>query len=146
MLPKLFQEKPKHAVLVDSGPIVALFNPSDKYHSRVKNFLKGFRQGLVSTWPVLTECLHLLSYSHKSQDALLEWIDRGALNLQDLTLDDLKYVRSRMKKYSDLPMDLADASLMALAEKEGYRKIMSIDADFQIYRTLQGKYLENLLI
>ena len=50
-----------------------------------------------------------------------------------------------MEKYSDLPMDLADASLMALAEARQIREIISLDADFSIYRTLKGKVLHNLL-
>ncbi|EMI67880.1 toxin-antitoxin system, toxin component, PIN family [Leptospira interrogans str. FPW1039] len=50
-----------------------------------------------------------------------------------------------MKKYSDLPMDLADASLMCIAERQGIERIISIDSDFSIYKTLKGKFLQNLL-
>ncbi|EMJ57201.1 toxin-antitoxin system, toxin component, PIN family [Leptospira interrogans serovar Valbuzzi str. Duyster] len=63
----------------------------------------------------------------------------------EINLEDLRYIKNRMKKYSDLPMDLADASLMCIAERKGVERIISIDSDFSIYKTLKGKFLQNLL-
>ncbi|PJZ47522.1 type II toxin-antitoxin system VapC family toxin [Leptospira saintgironsiae] len=134
----------KNVALVDSGPIIALFNSSDDYHKSVFKFIKGFKGSLFTTWPVITEVIYLLSFSIDAQSDFLEWIERGSLQILDITLDDLKYIKSRMQKYSDLPMDLADASLMCIAEREGIYNIISIDSDFSIYKTLKGKYLTNL--
>ena len=131
--------------LIDSGPIIALFNADDQYFSISRDSLKNYRGNLITTWPVITEAIYMLSFSIAAQSALLEWIERGGISVENLIPEDLKYIKSRMKKYSDLPMDLADASLMCLAERLSVTAIFSIDSDFSIYRTLQGKQLNNLI-
>ncbi|TGL46481.1 PIN domain-containing protein [Leptospira wolffii] len=131
--------------LIDSGPMIALFNASDEYHKSVFKFLKSYKGGLKTTWPVITEAVYLLSFSVSAQSDFLEWIERGGVQISEIAVRDLKYIKNRMQKYSDLPMDLADASLICLAEREEISKIVSIDSDFSIYRTLKGKYLTNLL-
>lgn len=131
--------------LIDSGPLIALFNSSDKFHFPVREFLQSFSGKLYTTWPVITEALHLLSYSIQAQANLLEWIERGGLQMENLDISDVRYIKDRMVKYSDIPMDMADASVMCIAEKNKITRIISIDSDFSIYRTLNGKYLKNML-
>ena len=135
----------RNAALVDAGPLIALFDGTDRHHARLLSFMKSYKGRLLTTWPVLTEALHLLGFSTNAQDDLLQWAERGSLELCDLSIDDIKYMRQRMAKYADIPMDLADASLMCLAESSAIEHIVSIDSDFSIYRTLKGKYLLNLL-
>lgn len=134
----------RSASLIDSGPLVALFHRSDRYHKQAIAFLRGYTGRFVTTWPVITETLYLLSSSASTQSNLLEWIERGSLELRDLDMLDLKYIRTRMRKYADVPMDLADASLMAVSERTSIITIASIDSDFSIYRTSKGKYLGNI--
>ncbi len=131
--------------LIDSGPIFALFDAKDSYHKLVKKFLQTYTGKLITTWPVLTEVLYLLSYSIKAQQDFLEWIDRGAIELIEHSSSDIKYIKDRMNKYSDVPMDLADVSLMCISEKEKIKHIISVDSDFSIYKNSNGKYLTNLL-
>src|SRR5262245_12599383 len=131
----------RSAALVDAGPLIALFDGTDRHHARVLAFLKTFKGKLVSTWPVLTEAVHMLGFSQLAQDDLLQWVERGSLGLVELGTADVKYIRQRMKKYANIPMGLADASLMCVAERETIHAIVSIDSDFSIYRTLKGKYL-----
>lgn len=135
----------RNVVLIDSGPIIALFNSKDKFHKSCIKFLKTFRGELVSTWPVVSEVIYLLSYSIETQTDFLEWIERGSIQIIDISIEDIRYIKNRMRKYSDLPMDLADASLMCISEKQGIEKIISIDSDFSIYKKLKGKYLQNIL-
>ncbi|TGL98011.1 type II toxin-antitoxin system VapC family toxin, partial [Leptospira jelokensis] len=132
----------KNVALIDSGPIIALFNSKDKFHKPTLKFLKSYTGELISTWPVVTEVVYILAFSVHAQADFLEWIERGSVQIVDLNLEDLKYIRNRMKKYSDLPMDLADASLMCISEKQGIERIISIDSDFSIYKNLKGKYLQ----
>ncbi|PKA11211.1 pilus assembly protein [Leptospira meyeri] len=134
----------KNEALIDSGPIIALFNSKDKFHKPTLKFFKSYTGELISTWPVVTEVVYILSFSVHAQSDFLEWIERGSIQIIDLNLEDLKYIKNRMKKYSDLPMDLADASLMCISEKKGIERIISIDSDFSIYKNLKGKYLQNL--
>ncbi|TGK38428.1 PIN domain-containing protein [Leptospira gomenensis] len=135
----------QNVALIDSGPIVALFNSNDKFHKSTYKFIKAYKGSLFSTWPVVAEVIYLLSFSIDAQSDFLEWIERGSIHVLDISLEDLRYIKNRMKKYSDLPMDLADASLMCIAEKEGIERIISIDSDFSIYKTLKGKFLRNIL-
>ncbi|XDD45295.1 type II toxin-antitoxin system VapC family toxin [Leptospira sp. WS39.C2] len=134
----------KNVALIDSGPIIALFNSKDKFHKHTLKFLKSYNGELVSSWPVITEIVYLLAFSVEAQSDFLEWIERGSIKIFDLNIEDLKYIKNRMRKYSDLPMDLADASLMCISEKMGIERIVSIDSDFSIYKNLKGKFLQNL--
>lgn len=135
----------KNVALIDSGPIVALFNSNDKFHKSTYRFIRSYKGSLFSSWPIVTEAVYLLSFSIEAQSDFLEWIERGSIRILDINLEDLRYIKNRMKKYSDLPMDLADVSLMCIAEREKIERIISIDSDFSIYKTLKGKFLQNLL-
>lgn len=135
----------KKDIIVDSGPLIALFNKKDKYHVTILKYLKKFNGRLKTTWIVVSEVMHLLSFSVEVQLNFLEWIAREGLIVEDIKSEDMEYLIKRIKKYSDLPMDLADASLMCLAERENIQQVLSIDSDFDIYRTLKGKSLENVL-
>lgn len=131
-------------ILIDSGPLVALFNKGDRFHAKALSFLKGFRDRPITTWPVVAETLYLLAGSVEAQAGFLEWIERGSLQIENLDLLDVRYIRNRMLKYSDIPMDLVDASVMAIAERKSIHAIASIDSYFTIYRTTKGKYLKNM--
>lgn len=132
-------------VLIDSGPLIALFDRSDRYHETVLNFLRSFEGELVSSWPVLSEVSHMLDFNLDVQLDFLEWVHRGAVQLPPLHRDELKEIIEMMRQYTNVPMDLADATLVFLAHREKLEKIISIDSDFSIYRTLNKRFLRNIL-
>ena len=134
----------KNTVLIDSGPLIALFDKSDRYHQEVLSFLKSFNGKLVTTWAVLTEVSHMLDFNLQVQIDFLKWIELGAVEVYEITQNDLTTIIVMMEKYTNVPMDLADASLMFVAHKEDIRKIVSIDSDFDIYRTLKQGFVENV--
>ena len=119
--------------IIDSGPLIALFDKDDRYHKSVVTFLKGFRGELITTWSVITEASHMLDFSLKAQLDFLRWVHIGGVRLYEITQEDLEEIIGMMTKYSDIPMDLADASLMYIANKEKISNIVSIDSDFDIY-------------
>lgn len=128
-------------ILLDTGPIVAFFDASDDYHKICLDLLKGVMEPLITTWPVLTEAFYLLGFSWKAQDNLWEFIMRGGVEI--LSLDDRQQVRCRqiMEKYADLPMDLADGTLVVLAESKKVKKVFTLDhKDFQIYKPSHTKH------
>jgi predicted nucleic acid-binding protein len=129
-----------NAVLVDSGPLIALFDRSDNYHNRIKTFIRDFPCRMISTLAVLTEVSHMLDFSVDAQLDFLEWVMRGGLYLEAVEQGDMAKLIGLIRKYRDLPCDLADATLVLAAEKTGIRSIISIDSDFDIYR-LPGKML-----
>ena len=127
-------------ILIDTGPIVAFFDKDDRYHALCIDILKEMSGPLVTTWPVLTECFYLLNFSWEVQDSLWLFIQRGGAKIYPLEKELLIRCRELMKQYHDLPMDLADATLVALAEVLEVTKIFTIDhKDFSIYRFKQRR-------
>ena len=127
-------------ILIDTGPIVALFDASDSYHNLCAKELKRFNQPLITTWPILTEAFYLLAFSWKAQDNLWEFIMRGGIEILSLDVKMQSRCRELMKKYNDLPMDLADGTLVVLAESQGINRIFTLDhRDFKIYRIANRK-------
>lgn len=130
---------------IDTGPIVALFDKSDDKHQRCLNIFKKINEPLITTWPVLTEAFYLLSFSSSVQDDLWELIERGVVSIYDINKDLMKNCRRLMKKYHDLPMDLADATLVVAAEAENISTIFTLDhKDFAVYKTKLGKHFRLL--
>ncbi|MDH5669502.1 MAG: PIN domain-containing protein [Nitrospira sp.] len=130
-------------ILVDAGPLIALIHKDDAHHARCVVAFRAITEPLGTVWPALTEAMYLLSFSWKAQEALWETIDRGVVNLLDVEGRDLVRIRELMKKYKDLPMDLADAALVAVAERERIRRIFTLDRrDFEVYRPAKlGRFI-----
>lgn len=105
------------------------------YHEQCVSALKSLRGPLATAWPPLTEAMYLLNDLPAAQKALWEMLVRKALRLLPLGLIDLPRIRELRRKYADHPMDLADAALVRIAEREGIRKIFTVDKrDFAVYR------------
>ena len=130
--------------LIDAGPLIALFNNKDKYHEQIKAFLKDYNGVLTSSWPVITEVTHMLDFSVQAQIDFLTWVSLGGIILEDLSDDGLSRIIELSRKYSDVPMDLADASLVVLSEKLRIKEIISIDSDYYVYRTINKEMIENI--
>ena len=125
-------------ILIDSGPLIALFDKSDKYHESAIKFLKNNKLPLITTIASITETLHLLDFNRNAQIDFLEWINNGALEIHNIEISDFHRIKDLTEKYSDLPMDFADSCLVFLAEKLNINTIVTIDIDFSIYR-IKGK-------
>ncbi len=124
-------------ILIDSGPLIALFDSSDKYHQKAVDFIKTNKYPLATTLASITETLHLLDFNRNAQIDFLEWVHRGAVEIHNIENSDFKRLRELTEKYRDLPMDFADSCLVYLAEKLNLNTIATIDRDFTIYR-IQG--------
>jgi len=133
-------------IIVDAGPLIALFDKDDKYHNSVIKFLKTFDGQLITSWPVITEVTHLLSFNVNVQIDFLEWLKREAVTIINLENIHLERIIQLSKKYSDVPMDLADSSLIVIAELTNITDIITIDSDYYIYRTKNKKSLNNILL
>ena len=130
-------------VLVDAGPLIALIHADDRHHQRCVAAFQPLTEPLGTVWPVLTEAMYLLAFSWKAQEALWEMLDRGVIVLLPLGNSEAARMRELMKKYRDLPMDLADAALVAVAEREKIRHIFTLDRrDFGVYRPVKlGRFI-----
>jgi predicted nucleic acid-binding protein len=125
-------------VLVDAGPLVAVLDETDGDHQRCVSVLKRLSDPMITTWPVVTEAMYLLGQTQNpldSQDALLAMLDRQLVLVVELRREDLPRLEALIRKYRGLPMDLADATLVRVAERETVRQVFTLDKrDFQVYR------------
>nr|WP_320193007.1 PIN domain-containing protein [uncultured Desulfobacter sp.] len=127
-----------HSILIDSGPLIALFDSSDKYHQKTVEFIQSNQVLLITTIASITEVLHLLDFNRNAQLDFIEWVNRGGVEIADIHNRDFQRIRSLTEKYRDLPMDFADSCLVLLAEKKQIHVVATIDRDFTIYR-IKGK-------
>ncbi len=138
----------RNDIVVDGGPLLALFDRDDAHHARVRQALKR-NQGLrfLTTWPVLTETSALLS-SRVGKDTeieFLDWVAAGGVTVAHLDNADLDAMIGLLRKYRDFPFDFADTSVAALATSLGVNRVLSVDRDFEVCRAASGKPLQNLL-
>jgi predicted nucleic acid-binding protein len=122
--------------LTDAGPLVALIDADEADHETCALALRSLRLPLITTWPAFTEAMYLLGRAGGAvgQQALWKLLRTRRLKIADLSSAAIERSEVLMVKYADLPMDLADATIVALAEERGERRIFTLDDDFQIYR------------
>jgi predicted nucleic acid-binding protein len=126
-------------ILVDTGPLVALFDHADAQHDRCANVLKSLREPVKTTIPVLTEAFYMLGPESRESDRLREFIEHRGLSVWFFDAGSLTRAFELMELYADHPMDLADASLVVAAESLGTRKVFTVDRnDFETYRVRRG--------
>lgn len=122
-------------VLVDSGPLVALFDPSSRARPACRAALDVLgRAELVTNLAVLTEATSLLDFSIDARRALFAFVASGALTVDPVGASDVSRAGELMDKYADVPMDFVDATLVAQAERLGTTGIFTLDEDFDTYR------------
>lgn len=136
-------------IIADTGFWVALANPNDQYHALALQTFAGLREPLISTWPVMTEVCHLLLKRRgiRSQLKFIQLYRQGVFEAFLLDSSHSSRIESLMLAYADLPMDLADASLVMLAEHLNDGRILSTDRrDFHTYRWKNTRPFTNLLL
>lgn len=131
--------------LTDAGPLVALIDADEQDHQRCRNALDEVTLPMVTTWPAFTEAMYLLGRGGwPAQQALWRLVQRGDLEIADLEDADIQRTADLMRTYADRPMDLADASLVVVAERRDLRRIFTLDSDFHIYRLRNRRRLSTL--
>ena len=133
------------SIVVDAGPLIALFDRDDRHHRRAVEFLRKSRLRLITNLPVLTEATFLLRFSVEAQRDLLWWA-HNSMDIDQATSSDLPRIIALLDKYSDMPADFADASLVAMAERLNLSRVASVDRDFSIYRLTGKRHFENIFL
>ena len=132
-------------ILTDTGPLIALLDKRDNQHRRCLDVIGTLpAEPMLTTWPCFTEAMHILGAvgGYRYQAVLWKWVQEMKLELHDPALSEIRTMNDLMKTYQDTPMDLADASLVALAEHGKMKRIFTVDSDFYIYRLSDGSALE----
>ena len=126
-------------ILVDTGPLVGLFDATDQSHAGCRRILSRLDDRLATTLPVLTEALHLLRPLTHRVSGLIDFIRDGGAAVVSLERKSLNRCFELMQRYADIPMDFADASIVAAAEQVGTDKVFTLDhKHFGIYRITRG--------
>jgi predicted nucleic acid-binding protein len=124
-------------ILTDAGPLIALIDRGESHHQACVDCMAELSGPMLTTWPAFTEAMYLLGEAGgwKAQSALWLLEEKGDVEIAEQSPEDRRRMDALMEKYHDRPMDLADASLVALAERRGLRDVFTLDhADFQTYR------------
>lgn len=123
------------AGLIDTGAIVAIVESDDGWHSACLSALRSVRLPLLTTEAVLTEAFHLVGRTPHYNEKTWNFVRSGALTVRPLDDSDLPGLHALMARYSDRPMDFADATLVHLAAREAISLILTVDHDdFETYR------------
>lgn len=132
-------------VLLDAGCIVALLDRDERHHENCVDAFRTLSGPVVTCEPVIAESCHLLRKQAGATNAILENVERGVFRLPVRLEEIAAPVRTLMRRYARVPMDLADACLVAMAEVLETGRILTLDDDFRIYRWKQTKGFEILI-
>jgi len=132
-------------VLLDTGPIVAMLDRSERNHKRCAEVVASIEAPLITCEAAITEACYLLRNIPKASSAVLENVARGMFLIPFRLQGRADRLVKLMKKYADVPMDFADACLVDLAGELKTGRILTLDADFQIYRWSRNRPFEMLL-
>ena len=126
--------------LTDAGPLIALIDAGEPDHERCVQAVADLELPLLTTWPAFTEAMYLLGRAAgwRGQEALWRLVLRDDLVIAAATAESNQRSAALMQRHADRPMDLADATLVALAEERGLSRVFTLDADFHVYR-LHGR-------
>ena len=122
--------------LTDAGPLIAIIDGDEPDHASCMDALDQLTLPLITAWPAFTEAMYLLARAGgiRAQQALWRLVSTDRLVVADLSPSAIDRSARLMDQYADRPMELADATLVALAEERGDRRIFTLDTDFQVYR------------
>ena len=134
-----------NSVLLDTGFIVARLDRSEQYHEQCLRVTDALLAPLITCEAVIVESCHLLRHVDGGQEAILENVEKGIFQVPFALANRAAEVARLMKKYADVPMDLADACLVDLVTQLGTGRILTLDSDFTIYRWGRNRPFELLL-
>lgn len=123
-------------ILCDAGVLLCLVDLTQPLHKAYRATVTGLAKPLITTWPCLTEAMYLALHrgGWAMQKQLGQLLLDKLLVIYEVQENDYARLLDLMEKYRDRPMDLADATLVLVAEKTGYRQILTLDSDFLFYR------------
>ena len=133
------------ATLIDAGPLTALLNPNDEWHAWARETVQQLALPLLTSEPVLTEALYLLRRDGCDADELFALAGHGVIKVGISFEDEQTPLRELMTRYRNIPMSLADATLVRLSELHPDGRVFTLDADFHIYRRHGNKVIPVLM-
>ncbi|MEP7347295.1 MAG: PIN domain-containing protein [Gemmatimonadaceae bacterium] len=132
-------------VLIDTGPVVALLNRRDRHHAWVRDVLDTVEPPIFTCEAVVSEACFLLERFTGGQDAVLELLAKGVLKVDFRMLSEIDALRGLMRKFTNVPMSLADACLVRMTEIDTQSVILTLDSDFRVYRRNRRQVIPTIM-
>ena len=132
--------------MIDAGPLVAYYNAGDPWHKKVITAFEQYRGQFITTSPIVAEAMWLLKSNYHVQNELLIDLSKGLYYVEPLQRSDFACIANLNTKYADLPGDFADLSLIAIAQRLNLEDVVSLDADFNIYRRYKTHKFNRILL
>jgi predicted nucleic acid-binding protein len=122
------------AAIVDTGPLVAFFDRTERHHQWMRECIAELEPPLLVCEPVLTETMYLLRGQLRAQAILFQLLKNGAINISFRVDEHVTTLRKLHQKYLNVPMSLANACVVRMAELNERHAVLTLDADFLLYR------------
>ncbi len=132
-------------ILIDSGILVALLSRGDDYHQSSVAAVSKLPMPFLTCEAVITETCFLLSRNAQSHQSVFALLERGAMNLSFNLAEEFQSISMLMTRYQTVPMSLADACLVRMAEIYPHSQILTLDSDFQIYRINRDRIIPTIM-
>ena len=132
-------------VILDTGPLVAFLNKKDQYHEWALTQFATMIPPLLTCEAVLSEACFLLNHYENGASNVLNLLDRELLSIPFRMQDEQSALNILMNKYKNIPMSLADACLIRMAEQISDSIIFTLDSDFKIYRKDRRKVIPTIM-
>lgn len=135
----------KTSIILDTGPLVAFIDTSDRFHSWSVQVWTTLSKPLFTCEAVITEACFLVKNVYKGEDTVMELINDGLIEIPFHLNEEVTEIRELMKRYQSVPMSLADACLVRMSEliKDNY--VLTLDSDFRIYRRNKKEAIELII-
>lgn len=133
------------ATLLDTGVVVALLDKDERYHSRCVEVVSDVAGPLATCEASIAEACYLLRNTRGAPESVIKNVARGVFQIPVRLVDQANAVERLLRKYEDVPMDLADACLVDLADQLGTGQILTLDGDFEVYRWRSRRKFELLI-
>jgi uncharacterized protein len=131
--------------LIDAGPLIAYYDSTDKHHQQVRDFFKIYIGQLMTTDACITEAMYLIG-DHRVQVKFAQHIRQGIWQREPLEQEDFDRIAELFDRYSDLPADFADLSLVVVSERLNIPAIVSLDSDFYTYRRFRKEPFQRIFL
>jgi predicted nucleic acid-binding protein len=125
---------PDGAVIVDAGPLVAFLDEREAHHAWVVDQFRSLAPPFLTCEPVLTEAFYLVSRLRNGSRRFFELLATSVVSVEFAMMAEREALATLVRKYADLPMSLADACLVRMAEINADSTVFTLDHHFRIYR------------
>lgn len=135
----------RQQVLLDTDPLVALVNRRDRFHQWVKTEWKQIEPPLLTCEAVITEASFLLRRVYGGQKAVMSLMEQNTIQIPFHLEEEVARVGELLNRYQSVPISLADACLVRMAEQYVSSYLLTVDSDFNIYRKERNQLISVIM-